>query len=83
MFYLYILQSEKDNSFYIGYSQNVEQRLEKHNSSKSGYTSTKKPWKIVYTETFETKTEAIKRESEIKRMKSRKYILDLIESLAS
>lgn len=79
MFYIYILQSQKDSSFYIGFTENLNQRLEKHNSSTSGYTSTKKPWIIVYSESFENKTDALKREIFIKNQKSRDFIKKLIE----
>jgi len=78
MFFTYILQSQKDLSFYIGYTSNLEQRLEQHNKATSGYTSTKKPWKLVYFETFDLETEARKRERAIKKKKSRKYIEYLI-----
>jgi putative endonuclease len=49
-------------------------RLKRHNSSKSGYTSTKKPWKLVYCESLETKKEAFQREKYIKAQKSKKFI---------
>ena len=75
---VYILQSEKDESFYIGYSQNPIKRLHKHNTAKTGYTSTKKPWKIVYTEEFDTKTEAIKREKFLKQQKNTVFYKKLI-----
>lgn len=78
-YFVYILQSEKDESFYIGYSENPIVRLEKHNSSKTGYTSTKKPWKIVYTEEFRTKSEALKREKFLKRQKNRSFYERLIK----
>ena len=77
-YFLYILQSEKDGSFYIGSSENPLTRLEKHNRPHSGYTGRKQPWKIVYTEEYASKTEAQKRENYIKRMKSKEYILKLI-----
>ena len=75
---VYILQSEKDESFYIGYSEDVLKRLEKHNSSKTGCTSTKKPRKIFYTEVFDNKTDAIKRENFLKRQKNRAFYEKLI-----
>ena len=78
-YYVYILQSQKDNSYYIGYSQNPESRLKKHNNANTGYTSSKKPWKLEYTEKYETKTLAIKREKYIKKQKSVSFIIDLIE----
>ena len=60
MFFVYILKSELDNSFYIGYTSNLERRLEEHNTGKSRYTSKKKPWKLKYYEEFESKSDAIK-----------------------
>ena len=79
MFFTYILQSLNDQSFYIGFSANLEQRLIKHNNATTGYTSTKKPWKIAYYETFDIESDARKRERAIKKKKSRKYIEFLIE----
>ena len=79
-YFVYILQSEKDESFYIGSTENPERRLEKHNLPHSGYTGRKQPWKIVYIEEYNSKTEAQKRENYIKKMKSKDYILKLISS---
>ncbi|MFY0644052.1 MAG: GIY-YIG nuclease family protein [Bacteroidia bacterium] len=78
MHYVYIIQSEKDSSFYIGYSKEPLIRLEKHNNSNSGYTSTKKPWKLVYIEEFPAKREALIREQFLKNQKSRVFIEQLI-----
>jgi putative endonuclease len=77
-YYVYILQSEKDSTFYIGYTGDLEARLTKHNTATSGYTSRKQPWKLVYSETFETKSEAIKREKFLKRQKNREFYERLI-----
>jgi predicted GIY-YIG superfamily endonuclease len=52
--------------------------LKSHLAGISGYTSVAKDWKMVYTEIFETRIEAIKRENQIKKKKSRKYIEWLI-----
>jgi putative endonuclease len=77
-FFVYILQSKKDFSFYIGQTNDLDARLSKHNDGLSKYSSSKMPWRLVYFEMFETRTEAIKRENEIKSKKSRKYIEVLI-----
>ena len=61
-YYTYIIQSLKDESFYIGYSCDLEKGIMFHNGGLSKYTSTKTPWKLVYFEKFETKSDAIKRE---------------------
>ena len=68
----------KDFSFYVGQSNDLDYRVSKHNDGFSKYTSSKMPWRLVYFEMFETRKEALQREKEIKRMKSNKYILQLI-----
>ena len=78
LYTVYILQSEIDNSFYIGYTSNLYNRIAQHNSGMSHYTKRKLPWKLVYSEEYTTKTEAIKRELEIKKRKSKRYIYKLI-----
>ena len=77
--YCYILQSEKDNSFYIGYScDDLSERVAKHNRPHRGYTASKQPWKLVYNEEYATKKEAMNREKEIKSWKSHQRIEELI-----
>ena len=78
-FTVYILQSEKDGSYYIGFTSNLNQRLEYHNSGKSRYTSKKMPWKVVYTELFETRSEAIRREKFLKKQKNHEFYKKLID----
>ncbi|NVJ85754.1 MAG: GIY-YIG nuclease family protein [Algoriphagus sp.] len=82
-FYVYILQSELDGSFYVGVSSDPEDRLAKHNRPHKGYTAGKRPWKIVYLEAYPTKKEALRRELEIKRQKSSVFIRGLISSPGS
>ena len=75
---MYILFSEKLNKFYIGACIDIERRLYEHNIGHSKFTASGVPWMLKYTEEFETLQEAKKRELYIKKMKSRKYIEDLI-----
>ena len=77
-FYTYILYSEKIDKYYIGYSADLEKRIKKHNEGGTQSTKNGIPWKIVYFESFDNKSDAIKREKYLKRMKSRKYIVELI-----
>ena len=79
-FNVYILQSEKDGSFYIGSTENIDNRLIQHNSGLSKYTRKKTPWKIVYTETFETRSEAMSREYFLKKQRNREFYARLINS---
>lgn len=78
MWFLYIIYSHKLDRYYVGYTDDLAWRIERHNSGWGRYTKTGIPWKLVYQEEFETKSEAIKREREIKKKKSRKYIENLI-----
>ena len=78
-YFVYILYSESADRYYIGSTADIQQRLLKHNSG--GNTSTKpfRPWKVVYTESYENRSAALKREIQIKRMKSRKFIEALVQ----
>lgn len=68
MFYAYIIRCA-DGSFYCGYTTDVEKRFEKHKSGKGAkYTRSHLPLEIVYIEEFESKSDALKRECEIKSM---------------
>ena len=78
MAHLYILYSSLKNKFYVGStSDELTERLRRHNSNHSGYTGNVNDWEIVYTESFMDYSEALKREKEIKKMKSRLYIENL------
>jgi putative endonuclease len=78
-YFIYILKSQMDGSFYVGYTANLEARLWEHNEGRTGYTSKKRPWQLVYSEQFENKTDALKREKFIKAQKSKSFIQALIE----
>ncbi len=81
MFYVYILQSEVDGSYYIGFTENLEKRISQHNNGESNYTRRKMPWKLAYFEAFETKADAIKRERFLKAQKNKVFYQRLIDSL--
>ncbi len=66
-FFTYILQSEKDNTFYIGFTSDLNSRLSQHNSGKSTYSSSHRPYRVVYFEQYSSAKEAKDRESYIKR----------------
>ena len=75
---VYILYSQSKDKYYIGYTQNASERLLEHNAGATRSTRPGIPWIIVYSEECVNKTDAIKRENAIKKMKSRKYIQNLI-----
>ena len=80
MFFVYILKSKTDNSLYIGQTNDLHKRLEFHNQGLSKYTRRKKPWKIVYSEEYNTRTEAISRERFLKQQRNRHFYNSLIDN---
>ena len=66
-FYVYIIQSELDASYYKGFSEAPHARLLQHNAVLSTYTSSKAPWRLVYIEVLPTKREALIRERALKK----------------
>jgi len=79
MHFLYIIYSQSLNKFYVGStSDDLNERLRKHNSNYKGFTGGKGDWEIKYLETLNTKKEALAREKAIKSWKSRKLIEKLI-----
>ena len=77
---VYILQSEKDDSYYIGCTNDLGRRITEHNSGLSKYTSKKMPWAIKYVESVENLKEARKREAFLKRQRNRKFYEKLINA---
>ena len=69
-YYFYILFSSQTDKYYIGHTNGLSERLRKHNSKHSGFTGKFNDWEIVYSETFNTKTEAYARERQIKNWKN-------------
>ncbi len=78
MFYVYILYSAKLNRYYTGSCESIEARLQRHNLGTVTSTRSGKPWELKYFEDFNTRQEALNRELQIKKMKSRAYIENLI-----
>ena len=73
--FTYILYSRSIDKYYVGQAGDVENRVIQHNSRKNLGAS---DWVLKYKERFETRSEAMNRESEIKKKKRRSYIEKLI-----
>ncbi len=78
-FFVYVLKNPF-GKFYVGQTQNLEERLNRHNCGQSTYTKNRGPWELVYYEPVESRSAAMQREKEIKNKKSAKYIQWLIDS---
>ena len=76
-FWVYILRSVRTNQYYVGQTDNVKDRLDKHNKGEVASTKPYVPWELVHKEKYKSRSEAVKREREIKARKSRKYIESL------
>jgi putative endonuclease len=80
-FVVYILYSEKFNKNYTGYTSNLIERFKSHNILETkGYTVNFRPWKVIYIEFFNSKSEAMKREKYLKTGIGREFIKKLIEN---
>jgi len=78
MYYVYILFSAKLKKKYIGYCQDLKERIISHNKGENQYTKKGRPWKLIYYEAFTSKTDAIREELFLKSGKGRerlKYLL--------
>ena len=80
MYSVYIIFSQKIDKYYIGFSSNVQERLCKHNRNSKGFSSTGRPWTLVYTEMFDNKLDAMARENQLKRWKNRDRLETLIKA---
>lgn len=74
MFYSYILKSLKDGKHYYGSCENLEKRLNRHNSGQVRSTKGRIPFVIVFSEKFETRSEAFKREYFYKSIDGYKFL---------
>jgi len=77
-FYVYILRSKMISRYYIGHAEDIDNRLSMHNKGYVKSTKAYRPWELIYTEEYETKNEAYKRELEIKSYKGGKAFKKLV-----
>lgn len=66
MFYVYVLQSQKDQQLYVGYTTNLNQRLAAHNKGSVPSTKSRRPWKLVFAEIYINQKDALRREKYFK-----------------
>lgn len=80
MYFVYVLQSLKDNNFYTGFSDDLESRIKKHNSGLVESTRYRRPLKLVYYEAGLNKTDALHREIYLKTAWGKKYIKNRLKN---
>ncbi|MCK5060158.1 MAG: GIY-YIG nuclease family protein [Candidatus Pacebacteria bacterium] len=78
MYIVYIIKSEKSGRYYVGFTNNIENRLTHHNSGATVSTRAGRPWLVVYQEKFSDKKSAWLRERQIKKYKGGEAFKKLI-----
>jgi len=78
-YFVYILQAS-DGTYYVGQTQNLEDRLLRHKQGRSLATKSRSGWQLVYREEFATRAEAVHREKQIKSQHHREYIERLVRT---
>jgi len=79
MYFVYVIYSEKLDKYYIGFTADIQDRLAKHNRKSNGFSNRGRPWVLVYYESFNSKREAMDRETQLKNWKNRERLEKLIK----
>ena len=81
MYYIYIIRSKKTGKLYIGHTDNVARRLWEHNNNpRMTFTHKFRPWKLLKSfPVSNNRSDAMKIEKYIKKMKSKKFVIKLID----
>ena len=74
MFYVYVLRSQADSGFYIGYTNNLRIRLKEHRAGKSFAMADRSPWTLVYYEAYMEQVDALGRERYLKSGAGRRFL---------
>ena len=80
MFYTYVLRSEKDGQFYVGFTKNLELRFEQHNKGKVESTRDRRPFDLIYYEACHNRDDAAKREKYFKTYHGKIYLKRRLKS---
>jgi putative endonuclease len=79
MYSVYVLRSKTTSRFYTGSASSLPARIEQHNTDASHSTKHRGPWELVHHEDFQTRSEAVRRERELKTGKGREELKRLPE----
>ena len=74
MFYVYVLRSESDSGFYIGFSTDLKRRLAEHTRGAASATKSRGPWKLIYYEAYTEREDAEGREKFLKSGAGRRLL---------
>ena len=79
-YYTYVLQSEKDNNFYIGFTKDLKLRFELHNKGQVEATKNRLPLKLIYYEACLSQSDATHREKYLKSYLGRQFLHKRLKS---
>ena len=82
-YYVYVLKSTVVDRNYVGFTANIHKRLKQHNSGKNTSTKPYRPWKLLFSEVYHSKEEALKREKFLKSGQGRIFIKSKIRPPSS
>lgn len=75
MYYIYIIKSQTiPHKYYVGYTLDVQSRLQKHNEGRSVYTADNRPWELIWYCSFNDKMKAIEFERYLKSHSGRAFM---------
>ena len=80
MYYSYVLQSKKDNGFYIGFTKDVKLRFEQHTKGQVDSTKNRRPLKLIYYEACLKREDATKREKYLKTYNGKRFLYNRLKS---
>ena len=80
MYYVYILQSQKDNKFYTGYTKDLKSRFELHQKGLVESTKNRRPLKLVYYEACLNQKDSLHREKYLKTAYGKKFLKSRLKS---
>ena len=80
MFYVYVLQSEADGNFYVGFTRDLKLRFEQHQKGKVSSTKNRRPLKLIYYEACLNQSDALRREKYLKTYHGKMYLKKRLKS---
>ena len=80
MYFVYALESEKDNKLYTGYTKDLESRFEQHLKGQVGSTKHRRPLKLIYYEACLDQADALKREKYLKTHYGKMFLRNRLKS---
>ena len=75
MYYVYLIYSEQNDIYYIGQTNNLEDRITRHNQYRCKYTKYKGPWILIGYKICNSRSEAVRLEKQLKKNKNKNIVL--------